>query len=210
MSATLNELGQALEQLAESVRDLLGSQPPTQIELLDARIDELQRMRSSLVGWSPTEEGDWAIAREVARSQGNDLDRTWRKARTEKWLADQGAFGHEVMASVFGPEWIHVVALVRRAAALTPQERQDYYDAWLADYNAHSTEYDDAWRAVFVVGGPGDAARRALWAFADGFNALVGAALARRDEVDRKHYDVRTRVWRRVFGPIHPDDEDLR
>lgn len=210
MSATLDE---ALDRLIDLVRDWADEnrvEHADSIATIDARIDELQRMRAALAGWSPTEPGDWAVAREVARWQGLDRDRVWSRTRTETWMADQGPFTHEVMATVLGPQWVHVVALVRRAAGLTAEERSAYRSAWLADYETDRSAYDEAWRAVIVIGGPGGAARRAFWAFVVGVDyAGVAAALARRDEVDPKHYEVRTRVWRRMFGPIHPADEVL-
>lgn len=68
--------------------------------------------------------GDWLIARGVYRARG----------RAESWNDEKGRTADEVLsvlhaeitdadlADTFGPQWLEIVALVRRAAVLTPDE----------------------------------------------------------------------------------------
>lgn len=212
MSASLDTVEQTLRQALDDLAYVRAQMTPDEVALIQAeqaaladRVQQLDIRIAGLRGWSPTQPGDWAIAREVARWQGFDKKHSWSKGEAEVWGQNQEPFTAAVMTSVLGDNWTHVVALTRKAASLTPTERSDYRTAWLADYNAHKGDYDQAWRAVVVGGGPGGAVLRALGAFVV-LLAGVGSALARRSEVETKYYDVRTRVWRRMFGPIHPDD----
>ena len=46
----------------------------------------------------------------------------------------------------------------------------------------------------------------------DAWDAVRDAAgaLVVRDLIATDHYDILTRPWREVIGPIHPDDPDIR
>ena len=83
---------------------------------------------------------------------------------------------------VFGPQGAHVVALLERARRLTPDEA-----------SALGAALDAALGA----------ARGAAW------GAACGAAcgLVVRDVITTEDYDILTRAWRTVIGPIHPEDE---
>ena len=154
--------------------------------------------------------GDWAIVREVANHRNHG--ETWndngsrRKAQVTKWLRETEPITDEELEVVFGPQWEHVVALVRKTATLTPTEWTRYYQA-----RTGTPGWYDAWRAVGDYSGPGDAALRALWAVGGGGDgAGVAAALARRHEIGtaftQKQYDTLVRPWVSLFGPVHPDD----
>lgn len=204
-ASILDQLEDALDVIRGHVQDLR-EQHPDEIALLDQEIAELQARRDSLLAWTGNEPGDWALAREVARWRGLDSGRTWTKTNTEAWWAGEGPFSHAEMASTFGPDWPHVVALVRKGASLSSEQRSAYYasDSW-------DSTWSDAWRAVVVAGGPGVAARRALRAIG-AVVAGVAVALARRHEIgvdggiSQAHYDRLTIAWSRMFGPVHPDD----
>lgn len=155
--------------------------------------------------------GDGAIYREVVayRQHGaswNDADeRTADEVLA--WLRTQAwEITDDELEAVFGPDWEHVVALVRRAASLTDAERQTYYDAVTSVWG--TSEWSRAWRAVIVLVGPGGAALRALGAVGVG----AGAALARRHEIGvpggirQEDYDVLVKPWVSLFGPVHPAD----
>ena len=91
---------------------------------------------------------------------------------------------------VFGPQGAHVVALLERARRLTPDEAS-------------------------ALGAARDAALGAAWGAA--LDAALGAArgaacgaacgLVVRDVITTEDYDILTRAWRTVIGPIHPEDE---
>ena len=75
---------------------------------------------------------------------------------------------------------------------------------------ARFADWDAAW--VAVRGAARDAARDTDWDAA-WFAADVAVALVVRDLIDegtrwdRAAYDLLTGPWRRIIGPIHPDDE---
>ena len=173
--------------------------------------------------------GDAYLIEQVAERQGwgtswNDADGTnWplirqRLARIEVTDAD--------LADTFGPQWGHIVALVRRAAVLTADEakRLDAAGDAAGDAARDAARYaawDSAW----------DAARDSAWdaardsaRYAAGYAAAVAAgyaawdaarALAMRDLIGQRaftqeHYDLLTGPWATVIGPVHPDDEARR
>lgn len=82
----------------------------------------------------------------------------------------------------FGPMGEHVVRLIEAAEGLTKERASDLSAAWDA---------------------AGYAARDAAW-------ALVVRDLIGRGRFTQEHYDILTGPWRKVVGPIHPDDEDMR
>ena len=127
---------------------------------------------------------------------------------------------------VFGPQGAHVVALLERARRLTPDEasalgaardaalgaaRGAAWDAALdaACGAALDAALDAAWGAAWCAAWgaaraiPRGAARDAA------LDAACGAAcgLVVRDVITTEDYDILTRAWRTVIGPIHPEDE---
>lgn len=142
-----------------------------------------------------------------------------------------------MLAETFGPQWEHVVALVRRAATLTESEAETMAAAWAgraaraawaAARDAGDAAGEDAaraaWSAARAAVGAGDAAR-AAWAAnyaawdAAWFRAraAVGAAaraLGLRDLIGQHgftqdHYDTLTGPWHKAIGPVHPDDKAI-
>ena len=115
-----------------------------------------------------------------------------------------------------GPQGELVAALIERASRLTAGEARALYAArdaaWAAaraaalDAARDAALYaarDAAWGAALDAAW--DAALDAAWA-AGGLlvRDLVGTALT------QDQYDLLTGPWRRVIGPLHPDDVDLR
>ena len=133
--------------------------------------------------------GDWLLAREVFRA----------KYQAEGWNDADGRTCDEViellrsteitvveLAQTFGPSWETVVNLVHQAATLTAEQLDGLAAAGAAARAA-----------------AGAAAWAAAW------------AAATRDLIDQhgftqEHYDLLSRPWRTVVGPLHPDDADLR
>lgn len=160
--------------------------------------------------------GDGPIYREIVSHRGrgatfNDADGT-TEDDVLRWLRVEAApITDDELLDVFGPQWVEIVALVRRAATFSDEERDTYYAAVRAVWS--SDDWSRAWQAVVVDEGPCDAARRALGAFGVyGGDADVCAALARRHEIGVKggirqeDYDVLCGPWAAMFGPVHPDD----
>ena len=125
--------------------------------------------------------------------------------------------------AVFGPQGVHVAALIERARHITPGEvsaldaaRYDALDdAWAAAWGAAWTSALDT-ELGDELDGPWDIAWDAMtaaWATAGDY-ALAAAldatcALVVRDLIPTDHYDTITRPWREVIGPIHPDDPEI-
>ena len=114
-----------------------------------------------------------------------------------------------------GPQGEQVAALIDRAGRLSFEEAYEIVAAraaardaaWAAAWAAaRAAARDAAWVAV----------RAAAYATAARDAAYATAALTLRDLIgttpgwDREAYDILTRPWRTVIGPIHPDDPDLR
>ena len=96
-----------------------------------------------------------------------------------------------------GPQGEYVAALIERIGRLTDAEA-DQLDAaeGAAAFAAWDAAADAAWDAA--VGG----ARGPTWD--------VAWALLVRDLISTEHYDVLTRSWRTVIGPIHPGDAGIQ
>ena len=118
---------------------------------------------------------------------------------------------------VFGPQSVHVAALIERARRLTPDEASALGAARDAALGAAwdaalGAAWDAAWGAAWdaALDAALDAAWDAAWDAA--LDAAWGAAwgLVVRDAITTEDYDILTRAWRTVIGPIHPDDPDLR
>jgi hypothetical protein len=98
--------------------------------------------------------GDEHIIRAVMRSQG--LTESWNDAvgRTKAEVFDKLAHievTDAALAETFGPQWEAIVALIRRAAVLTPgeAERLSSVTAWdTAGDTAGGAAWDAAWGAA--------------------------------------------------------------
>ena len=108
-----------------------------------------------------------------------------------------------------GPQGEQVTALIDRAARLTGAETGQLDAAWDA---AREAAWDAAWGAAW--GATRGATRSAAWDAARGATKVdawdVAGALVMRDLISTEHYDILTRTWRTIIGPIHPDDADIR
>lgn len=121
----------------------------------------------------------------------------------------------EVVAHLaLGPQGEHVAALIERAGHLGHQDIKALRAARGAAWDTAMDTAVDAARvaAVDAAGGAagdaaGDAARFVAWGAARG---LVVRDLIGQHKFTQKHYDVLTRPWRTIIGPIHPDDENLK
>jgi hypothetical protein len=120
-----------------------------------------------------------------------------------------------------GPQGQAVVALIERCKTLTYDEARELAAARDAAWDAAraaawDAARDAAWDAARDAAWDAawDAARDAAWDAAWDA-ARAAAALLSRDLIDGKtftqeQYDLLTGPWRKVIGPIHPDDADLR
>jgi hypothetical protein len=164
--------------------------------------------------------GDWLIAREVFRQRHhaeswNDADgRT--KDEVQDYLRSVEITDAE-LAKTFGPQWESIVALVRTAATITPQQGNELDAAWAAARAATwaaagAAAGDAAWAAA------GDAAwaaaRADTWAAARDAARDAAWALSVRDLIGQHgftqaHYDLLTAPWVKVMGPVHPDDKPV-
>lgn len=176
--------------------------------------------------------GDASLIEQVASLQGWGTN--WNDAVDTDWTMIRQRLAHvEVtdtdLADTFGPQWEHVVALVRRAAVLTKDEVRQLAAVWNA---AQGAAWDDArvnaWHAVWYAvraaawsGAPAlhrVAARNAAWyavrldvpAAKDVAVALVNRDQIGQSEFTQEHYDTFTGPWATVIGPVHPDDEARR
>ena len=153
-------------------------------------------------------DGDTGIIRAVMRYKG--FTEEWNDAgirSADDVLAALRAtvVTDEDLAETFGPQWAAIVALIRRAAALTEREAQDLDAAWVA---TRDTAWDAAWVATR------DAAMDTAWDAA--WDATRGAtrALLVRDLIGQHgfkqhHYNTLVAPWVKVAGPVHPDDQAL-
>ena len=151
------------------------------------------------------------------------LHETAHQRRTGEIMNDDAYFeppAHEV----FGPQGVHVAALIERARHLTLDEARALAPVRDAAMDA---ALGGAWAAARggALGGAWSAARGAAWAAArgaargaawDATDAALAAAwdaagaLVVRDILTTEDYDTLTRAWRTTIGPLHPDDPDMR
>ena len=173
-------------------------------------------------------DGDTGIIRAVMRYKG--FTEEWNDAgirSADDVLAALRAtvVTDEDLAETFGPQWAAIVALIRRAAALTEREAQDLDAAWDATRDAawdatrgatRGATRDAAWDATrgATRDATRDAARDAAWVAA--WDATRGAtrALLVRDLIGQHgfkqhHYNTLVAPWVKVAGPVHPDDQAL-
>ena len=153
--------------------------------------------------------GDAQLIERVANRYGWGTGWNDAKGRKAGEVRDLLAHGIEVtdgqLAATFGPQWAAVVSLVRRAAALTPDEAQRLDAARAA---ARAAAVDAAWAAAVDAAWDAavDAARDAAWAAAraaarDAARAVVTWDLASSDgPYTFAHRDLLIGPWQTVCG----------
>ena len=169
--------------------------------------------------------GEWLIARAVTRHRGHGEKWNDASGRTEadvvSWLRSAEPITPGELAEVFGPQWEQVCALVLRAARLTGEEAQAlrttraaaWDAAWAATRDATWEAARDAtWSSTWPREAAWAATRDATWALT--VRDLIGRLLdlgdvAPRHGFTQQHYDTLTGPWRKVIGPVHPDDAPL-
>jgi hypothetical protein len=141
--------------------------------------------------------GDAYLIEQVGARYGfgtgdNDNADTWDslKAKVIPDITD------DMLSDTFGPQWEPIVALVRRAATLTPNEANQLDDA-------RGAAWDAAWDAAR------DATSGVAWDVAMGAaRGLVVRDLIGQHGFSQAHYDLLTQPWATVIGKVHPDDAD--
>jgi hypothetical protein len=134
------------------------------------------------------------------------------KRASDAWKPVEELPAHQL----FGPQGEHVAALIARAQNLTAEERDRLDAAWNAVRYAtrDSAQYvarDAGWYAAQYAAQ--SAARYAAQSAAQYAAQYVArdtaGALVSRDLISTEHYDLLTRPWRKIIGPIHPDDPPI-
>lgn len=129
-----------------------------------------------------------------------------REIFDDRDYGDLSPITDDELVETFGPQWEQLRTLFHEAAVLTAEQRQSIYSAY--DEAWKSEAFRQAWSAVVVDDGPGDAARQALGAvggYVD--DADVGSALARRHEISTEHYALLVAPWVSVTNrSVHPAD----
>lgn len=164
---------------------------------------------------------DAALVEAVANWQGWGTDWNDRETTSELDVAFAILAHMEItddeLRVAFGPQWEHVVAFVRRAAVLTLDEFDRFYDVVGSYYRLASqsacTAVADAGSHVYDTASDVIAITMA-YAPDSSYVAARNAvrALALRHEVrpggpfTQEHYELLTAPWRAVIGPVHPDD----
>ena len=155
-----------------------------------------------------------------------------RRSYTEAWNDEPGRRKAQVlrvlrgavepteaeMADMLGPQWLAIRDLVRRAAALTPDDAGALGAAWGAagarrlDAAGYAVRVAariaagvSAWYAVRDAAG-GVARDAARLAARDAARALVARDLIGRHGFTADRYRTLTGPWATVIGPAHPDD----
>jgi len=223
--------------LASVVTDDLRLLPQRAADLID-RVGWTQETERDAAGrvcltdglrFCDSQPGDWLIAREVFR----------QRDRAENWNDAPGRTKDEVqvylrsveiaaaeLAKTFGPQWESIVALIRTAATLTPQQGNELYVAagyaayYAAGYAARvPAGYAAGYAARVAARVPAgyaagyaarDAARVPAW-YAAGYaaRALVVRDLIGQHGFTQEHYDLLVSPWVSVMGPAHPDDKPV-
>ena len=166
---------------------------------------------------SQRQPGDALIIERVAENQGWGV--TWNEESTTTWNDIRKRLPYvEVtdvdLADTFGPQWVHVVKLVRRAALLTPAEAVALDVAWeAAKIPSWECELDSVgiarWDAAGVAAGiaAGESLENAAWAPAwNAAGALAVRNLVGEANFTQARYDLLTGPWASVIGPVHPED----
>lgn len=165
--------------------------------------------------------GDAHLIEQVARLRG--WGTRWNDDPATSWPMIRARLAHidvtdADLADTFGPQWPEIVALVRRAAVLTPDEAKRL-DAAVDAVDAGDAAWAAAWAAARAAAGDaawvaaGDAAWDAAWVAARAASwaawALVVRDLIGQHGFTQSHYDTLTGPWRTVIGPVHPDDAEV-
>ena len=124
---------------------------------------------------------------------------------------------------MFGPQWLQIVAFVRRCAVLSGDEvvqstaaGHDGLDpVWESALNAARKVARDVDGRLAATEAARDAAWQATWgatgtareATRDAVVALSTRDLIGQHGYTQEHYDELTESWATVIGPVHPDDE---
>jgi hypothetical protein len=210
------------------------------LDALDQRLDHGRLWTTGWGNWTDTNAptclhgairacqpvpGDASLIKQVGERFGfgiedNDVALSWERIRT-KVIPD---ITDEMLATTFGPQWEHIVVLMRRAAMLTPAEGQKFNEVWktiriIHRFAAIEAAWDASQKAALK------AARKFAWKAAwnaaqdvvqdFGWDAVrkAAVALAVRDLIgqhgfEQHHYDILTYSWATVIGNVHPDDEE--
>lgn len=134
------------------------------------------------------------------------------KRASDAWMVTGELPAHEA----FGPQGVHVVALIESARNLTADQASSLRTARdAAGYVARSAAWDAARDAAGYAAGYAawDAAQYAAgyvaWDAAWDAAGHVARALIVRDLITTEQYDTLTLPWRKVVGRIHPDDPEV-
>ena len=175
--------------------------------------------------------GDAYLIEQVADRQGwgvdwnDDEDRTFDDVK-QKLVQHREILPHE-LEETFGPQWAHIMALVRRASVATEVELGIMWGVYCSVTTSADGELNwiDNWSKSFVRA-------RTVATYADRNNARIAAqeaawraspshvravaiaaavALSTRDLIGndgykQADYDLLTKPWREVIGKVHPDD----
>jgi hypothetical protein len=175
--------------------------------------------------------GDAFLIEQVANRQGWGTN--WNDCKGTEWVQVRERLAHVEatdvdLADTFGPQWEQIVALVRRAAVLTADEMLDLAvaraaagdAAWAAAWAAAGAAagaaawgvaWGVAWDVARAAAGAaawaaaGAAAGAAAWGVA---GALMIRHVIGQHGFTQEHYDLLTGPWRKVIGPVHPDDKE--
>jgi hypothetical protein len=165
--------------------------------------------------------GDWLIAREVFRQRKHAEGWNDTKGRTQAEVQDylrSVEIDDAELAKTFGPQWESIVALVRTAATITPQQGNELDAAWdAAGDAARAAAWDAAWAAAGATAwaaarvAAGVAARVAAGVAAWDAAGVAAWALVVRDLIGQhgftaEHYQLLTAPWAAVMGKVHPND----
>lgn len=151
--------------------------------------DDTQMCLHGAIRQCQPQPGDAYLIERVATRQGwgpkwnDDKSTTWEQiaARCERIEVSDAD-----LLETFGPQWKAIVALVRRAAVLNADEAKALYAARPAAWDA--AQYAAQCAALHA-------------AFALSVRDFIG-----QHYFTQEHYNMLTRPWAAIIGPVHPDD----
>ena len=153
--------------------------------------------------------GDGEIIRAVMRMKGVGEEWNDDEPRTESEVLEvlrSTEITDTDLEVTFGPQWVEIVALVRRDATLTDAVYAVltaacggwFSPAWDSScHHAAMAGLSGAWDAV--VNGTRYATR-------DAAQGLVVRHLIAPDGFTQGHYNTLTKPWAAIIGKVHPDD----
>jgi hypothetical protein len=134
------------------------------------------------------------------------------KRASDAWMPVEELPAHQL----FGPQGVHVAALIDRSQSLTASEIDA---ARVVTGPAAADAARDAARVAAWAAARDAAGDAVLAAAADAWDAAAVAAwnaardaadaLTVRDRITTDEYDTLTRPWRQIIGRIHPDDAEV-